>query len=113
MIVCPPSATGTPWMRRFKGPDGMRLGYVSGWMQVRGRRRWQSVDRGFVLSDHADWPGLLETIRSSGARRIGVTHGSTAVLARYLREIEGLEAFEVPTRFIGEPAPSHGGGVEA
>lgn len=113
VIVCPPSATGTPWMRRFKGPDGMRLGYVSGWMQVRGRRRWQSVDRGFVLSDHADWPGLLETIRSSGARRIGVTHGSTAVLARYLREIEGLEAFEVPTRFIGEPAPSHAGGVEA
>ena len=106
VIVCPPSASGTPWMRRFKGPGGMRLGYVSGWMQVRGRRRWQSVDRGFALSDHADWNGLLDTIRSSGARRVGVTHGSTRVLARYLREVEGLDSFEVPTRFVGEPAPS-------
>lgn len=112
-IICPPSATGTPWIRRFNGPGGLRLGFVSGWMQVRGRRRWQSVDRGFALSDHADWEGLLRTIRGSGARRIGVTHGSTRVLARHLREHEGLESFEVPTRFTGEPPPSKGGGDEA
>lgn len=109
LVVCPPSASGTPWIRRFAGPDGLRLGFVSGWMQVRGRRRWQSVDRGFVLSDHADWDGLLRTVRASGARRVGVTHGSTAVLARYLRESMGLETFEVPTRYVGEPPPTSEG----
>ena len=75
-------------------------------MQVRGRRRWQSVDRGFVMSDHADWNGLLQTIRESGATRIGVTHGFSGPLARYVREHEGLDAFEVPTRYVGEE-PEH------
>ena len=108
-IICPPSATATPWIRRFAGPDGLRLGYVSGWMQVRGRRRWRSVDRGFVLSDHADWKGLISTIRGCGARRIGLTHGSTEVLARYLRETFGHETFEISTRYMGEPQPMAAG----
>ena len=111
VVICPPSATGTPWIRRFDGSGGMRLASVSGWMQVRGRRRWRSVDRGFVLSDHADWPGLLRTIRECGARRIGVTHGFTRALARYLREEEGLDSFEVPTRYVGE-SPPEGSGTE-
>ena len=105
LIVCPPSASGTSWIRRFAGPGGLRLGFVSGWMHVRGRRRWQSVDRGFVISDHADWYDILETIRRSGARRVGVTHGRTEALARYVREVLGLESFVVPTRFVGEPQP--------
>ena len=105
VVVCPPSATGTPWIRPFDGPGGTRIAAVSGWMQVRGRRRWQAVDRGFVLSDHADWPGLLRTIEECGASRIGVTHGFTAPLARYVRERLGLETFEVPTRYVGETPP--------
>lgn len=104
-IVCPASAAGTPWIRRFAGPGGLAVAAVSGWMQVRGRRRWQSVDRGFVLSDHADWRGLLNTVRECGASRVGVTHGSSAALARYLREAMDLDAFEIPTRYVGEPRP--------
>jgi putative mRNA 3-end processing factor len=70
-------------------------------MRVRGRRRWQGIERGFVISDHADWPGLLETIQATGARRVLATHGYSDTLARYLCE-QGLEAAPLPTRFSGE-----------
>lgn len=88
LIFAPPSAQGTPWMRRFKKQV---TGRASGWMRVRGRRRRLAIDRGFVLSDHADWPQLLQTIADTGAERIIATHGSTATLVRFLRE-QGLEA---------------------
>jgi putative mRNA 3-end processing factor len=104
LVVAPPSALGSPWLRRFAtGPaeGGVSAAMVSGWMQVRGTRRRRAVDRGFVLSDHADWPGLLEAIRATGATRVGVTHGSIGPMVRYLREL-GLDAFEVPTRYVGE-----------
>lgn len=74
-------------------------GAASGWMQIRGVRRSRDFDRGFVLSDHSDWNGLLRCIRASGAKRVGVTHGQTDLFARYLREVEGLDAFPVPTHF--------------
>jgi putative mRNA 3-end processing factor len=83
LILAPPSALGTPWMQRFK--TGV-IGRASGWMRIRGRRRRLAVDRGFVLSDHADWPGLLGTIAESQAERVIVTHGYTAILSRYLLE---------------------------
>lgn len=102
VIVTPPSAMASTWSRRFRGPNGLRTGSVSGWMAVRGRRRWQAVDRGFPLSDHADWDGLLGAIDASGASRIGVTHGAATQLARWLRESRGLDTFVVPTRFKGE-----------
>lgn len=102
VIVTPPSAMGSTWIRRFRGPAGLRTGLVSGWMAVRGRRRWQAVDRGFPLSDHADWDGLLSAIDASGASRVGVTHGSASQLARWLSESRGLDTFVVPTRFRGE-----------
>ena len=102
LIVCPPSASGTAWIRKFRGKGGLRTAFVSGWMRVRGRRRWGSVDRGFVLSDHADWDGLIDTVRRTGAKRVGVTHGSSEALARYLAEREGVETFVVPTRYRGE-----------
>jgi putative mRNA 3-end processing factor len=72
-------------------------------MQIRGTRRRRAVDRGFVLSDHADWPGLLATIQATGATRIGVTHGYTAALVRYLRE-QGYDAAVFQTRFEGDAA---------
>ena len=93
IIVCPPSAAGTPWIRRFSGKDGMETAFASGWMAVRGRQRWRGVDRGFILSDHADWNGLLNIVRNSKAKRVGVTHGSTEAFSRYLQEFEGLESF--------------------
>ena len=75
-------------------------------MQVRGNRRRANVDRGFVLSDHVDWDGLLGAIRATGAQRIGVTHGYTEATARYLNE-NGLSAQIYHTRFsnTGEEEP--------
>lgn len=113
LIICPPSASGTAWIRKFRGRGGIRTAFVSGWMRVRGRRRWGSVDRGFVLSDHVDWDGLIETVRRTGAKRVGVTHGSSEALARFLSEREGVETFVVPTRYRGEgddTGPSDAGG---
>lgn len=83
LIFAPPSAQGTSWMRRFKNQV---TGRASGWMRVRGRRRRLAIDRGFVLSDHADWPQLLQTIADTKADRIIATHGNTAILVRYLQE---------------------------
>ncbi len=100
MVVAPPSATGSPWMKRFKT---VSIATASGWMQLRGARRRRSVDRGFVLSDHADWHGLNQTIEATGASKIYATHGYTDVFRRWL-ESKGLEAGVVKTRFEGELA---------
>ena len=89
LVVAPPLAAASPWLRRF-GDYSDAL--ASGWMQVRGNRRRRSLDRGFVLSDHADWPGLLSAIEATGAARVFATHGAAAPLARYLREERGLDA---------------------
>lgn len=99
LVLAPPSAHRSSWMRRFRSPQ---TGFASGWMAVRGARRRRGYERGFVLSDHADWPGLIQTVRQSGARKVYVTHGQSDVLARYLREIEGIEAEPLETLFEGE-----------
>jgi putative mRNA 3-end processing factor len=95
LILAPPSAAGSPWVRRF-GPHS--TGFCSGWMQVRGDRRRRGYDRGFVLSDHADWPSLLRSFRETGARRILLTHGRTDILCRYLREL-GTDALALSTEY--------------
>ena len=99
LVLAPPSAHRSSWMRRFRSPQ---TGFASGWMAVRGARRRRGYERGFVLSDHADWPGLIQTVRQSGARKVYVTHGQSDVLARYLREVEGIEAEPLETLFEGE-----------
>ncbi len=104
LIVAPPSAPGSAWLNRF-GPYSDAL--ASGWMQVRGNRRRRGLDRGFALSDHADWPGLLAAIEATGAERVLATHGSAAALSRFLSE-RGLDARTLDTAFGGdddEPAP--------
>lgn len=83
LIMAPPSAAGSPWMRRFGKAS---TGFASGWMQVRGARRRRGYDRGFVVSDHADWPGLVRSVDDCGAKRIYVTHGDGEALIRHLRE---------------------------
>jgi putative mRNA 3-end processing factor len=100
LILAPPSAHQTPWMRKF---GTVSTGFASGWMTIRGTRRRKAVDRGFVLSDHADWPGLLTAIEAAGAERIGVTHGYSNVLVRWLQE-RGKDAWALPTRYEGEGA---------
>ena len=67
-------------------------------MQVRGNRRRRGLDRGFALSDHADWPGLIAAIKATGAERVLVTHGYTEPLTRYLRE-KGLDARALKTAY--------------
>ncbi|MDQ1468682.1 MAG: putative mRNA 3-end processing factor [Bryobacterales bacterium] len=98
MVVAPPSAQGSTWMRRF---GEVSTGMLSGWMRIRGTRRRQSMDRGFVLSDHADWPGLLQAIGATGADCVLVTHGYRAPLVRWLSE-QGKDARALETRFEGE-----------
>jgi putative mRNA 3-end processing factor len=99
LVIAPPSAAASAgWLRKF-GSSSLAL--ASGWMQIRGTRRRRAVDRGFVLSDHADWDGLLTTIRATGAERIGVTHGYINTLVRYLSE-QGMDAYALPTRYEGE-----------
>jgi putative mRNA 3-end processing factor len=95
LIVAPPSAAASPWLKRF-GDYSDAL--ASGWMQVRGNRRRRGLDRGFALSDHADWPGLIAAIEATGAERILVTHGYTEALTRYLRE-KGLDARALTTAY--------------
>ncbi len=95
LVLCPPSAIASPWMRRF-GDAG--TAFASGWMQLRGARRRGGYDRGFVLSDHGDWPGLLGAIAATGAQRVIVTHGSAAAMVRYLCE-QGLDAGSFDTEY--------------
>jgi putative mRNA 3-end processing factor len=98
IIVAPTSARGSPWLRRF---GEISTAFVSGWMQIRGARRRRAVDRGFALSDHADWPTLIDVIRASGAERTLVTHGFVDPLVRWLNE-NGLQATALHTEFRGE-----------
>ena len=95
LVLAPPSALGSTWARRF-GPQ--ESAFASGWMQLRGVRRRRAGDRGFVISDHADWSGLLNTIKATSAENIYVTHGYTDIFTRYLNE-NGWNAQVVPTEF--------------
>jgi putative mRNA 3-end processing factor len=95
IVIAPPSAAGSPWMKRFGDYSDA---FASGWMQLRGARRRRGVDRGFVLSDHADWPGLMSAIGATEAARVIVTHGSVAVMVRWLRQL-GLDAAGFDTRY--------------
>ena len=95
LVVAPPSAQGSTWTRRFGDHSDA---FASGWMLLRGARRRRNVDRGFILSDHADWPGLLEAIAASGAPRVIVTHGYVEPLVRYLAE-QGLQSGAFKTEY--------------
>ena len=99
LIVAPPSVQGSAWARRFDaGGSPASDAFASGWMQLRGARRRRGVDRGFVLSDHADWPGLQRAIAATGASRVIVTHGYEAVMVRWLQQ-QGLQAGSFQTEY--------------
>ncbi len=84
LIIAPPSAQDTPWTKRF---GVQSTGFASGWMRIRGARRRRAVDRGIILSDHADWDELLTAINHTEAEQIWVTHGSIDILVKYLKSI--------------------------
>jgi len=98
IVVAPPSAHGSTWIRKM-------VPYVtasaSGWMTFRGARRRRAIDKGFVLSDHCDWQGLLESIEATGAEKIISTHGYTDIFTRYLLE-QGYDARTEATQYEGE-----------
>lgn len=98
MIIAPPSANGTPWVRRLGEHS---TAFLSGWMAIRGARRRRAVDRGFVLSDHVDWPSLLSAVKATEAERVWVTHGYSSIVVRYLEE-QGLDARVLETEYEGE-----------
>lgn len=102
LVIAPPSAQGSPWTRRF---GECSSAVASGWMAIRGTRRRRSVDRGFVLSDHVDWNGLLQTVRETEAESVWVTHGFSNIVVRYLSE-QGVDARTLETQFVGESPES-------
>lgn len=111
MVIAPPSTAGSRWLKTF---GETRVAMASGWMTIRGVRRRRGFDRGFVVSDHADFPGLVQAVEASRAKRVYVTHGSSAVFARFLCE-RGIEASVLETRFSGEEGsdePTDAPGVE-
>ena len=95
LVLAPPSAGGSSWIRRFGDYSDA---FASGWMQLRGARRRRAVDRGFILSDHADWPGLMSAIAATEASRVIVTHGQVGVMVRWLQQ-NGLEAGAFNTEY--------------
>jgi putative mRNA 3-end processing factor len=95
LVVAPPAVHGSAWARRL---GDVSDGFASGWMRLRGARRRQGVDRGFVLSDHADWPGLQAAIAATEAERVIVTHGFEAVMVRWLQQ-QGLQAGSFATEY--------------
>ena len=100
IVIAPPSALNDRWSRRLPEPV---TAMASGWMRVRGRARQRGVEVPLVISDHADWSGLLATVKATGAEKVHVTHGQTAVFSKYLNEL-GIEAYEVKTNYGDDEA---------
>ena len=100
LVLAPLSARGTPWMRRLGTHSDA---FASGLMRVRGVRRQRAYDKGFVISDHADWPAILQTVADSGAQRVLATHGYAESFARYLKST-GLDTGVIRTAWEGEPS---------
>jgi putative mRNA 3-end processing factor len=110
VVLATGSALGSPWLRRF---EPYKLGICSGWMQLRGARRRSNADKGFAMSDHADWHGLNTAVKGTGAENIYVTHGYKTAFTRWLREEMKLNAFEIETKFEGESIESESSGAAA
>ena len=95
LVIAPPSTTGSAWLKKLKK---YREAYVSGWMQIKGQTRRKNM-RGFILSDHVDWPQLNETVQKSKAKEVWVTHGFSDIYAKYLNE-QGIKAKALNFKFF-------------
>jgi putative mRNA 3-end processing factor len=95
VVIAPSGAESSPWIKRFSPYE---TGICSGWMQVRGNVRRNNADAGFILSDHADWNGLLSAVKATEAKRVFATHGFQSAFSRFLNET-GIEAGEVKTEY--------------
>lgn len=95
IVILPPALLGSRMLKRI---PNAATAICSGWMHIRGNRRWKGVDAGFAVSDHADWDGLLSAVKATEAEKVYVTHGSQAVFSKYLHEM-GIKAYELKTEF--------------
>ncbi len=100
IVMCPPSALGDRWSRRFGDPVNA---FASGWMRVRGRARQLGVELPLVVSDHVDWPELIQTVIETAAEEIWVTHGREDALVHYLGSL-GRKARALALVGYGEEA---------
>lgn len=98
IVIVPPALLGSKLLKKI---PNAATAICSGWMQIRGNRRWQAVDAGFAVSDHADWNGLLSAVKATEAEKVYVTHGSQATFSKYLNEI-GIPSDEVKTEYGSE-----------
>ena len=98
LVLAPPAVLGSAWVKKL---GLLSTGYASGWMAFRGARRRRAVDRAFILSDHADWKGLLSAIRETGCENVITTHGYTELFAQYLKE-QGWNARTQKTQYESE-----------
>lgn len=96
LVLAPPQVLGSSFLKRFEPSE---IAMASGWMQIRGIRRRSAIAQGFAMSDHADWDGLLHTIKQSNAKKVFATHGETRVLVKYLEDVEGIAAERLETAF--------------
>lgn len=95
IVILPPALLGSKLLKRI---PNAATAICSGWMQIRGNRRWKAVDAGFAVSDHADWNGLLSAVKATEAEKVYVTHGSQATFSKYLNEL-GIPSEEVKTEY--------------
>jgi putative mRNA 3-end processing factor len=98
MILCPPSALGSSWAKRL---TPKKVAFASGWMRLRGNRRRKGYERGFVISDHADWPSLVRTVQETGCKKVYFTHGNTDTIVKYLNEM-GIKAYDLKLPYDNE-----------
>jgi putative mRNA 3-end processing factor len=98
MILCPPSALGSTWAKRV---SPKKVAFASGWMRLRGNRRRKGYERGFVISDHADWPSLIRTVKETGCKKVYFTHGNTDAIVKYLNEA-GIKSYDLKLPYDNE-----------
>lgn len=98
LVLATPSGIGSSWVKKFRNYS---VGVASGWMAMRGTRRRRAADRGFILSDHADWKELNTAVEATGAENIFVTHGYTEIFTKWLQD-QGYNAQIVRTEFMGD-----------
>ncbi|MCX8113112.1 MAG: ligase-associated DNA damage response exonuclease [Bacteroidia bacterium] len=102
LLIAPPAAQKSRWLTRFEPYEEAQ---ASGWMAIRGRKRQKALDRGFPLSDHADFYQILETLKETGAEEVVFTHGYTATMTRLAR-FYGYNAYFWETAYRGEEGAS-------
>ena len=95
LILLPPALNKGAFLKKFKE---IQTSFASGWMSIRALRKRSGYDKGFVISDHADWDAILNTIKESEAKSIFFHHGDSEALIRYLNERNIINVLEFESK---------------